>query len=94
MLDLMLPAVSGIEILREIKKLHPKTDVIIITSHASVETAVEALRLGAQDYLDKPFEDLGIVSEVIKRVFEKRRIIEENEHLNQDLKTKNFLISS
>lgn len=85
MLDLMLPDGLGIELLREIKETFPKTDVIIMTSHASLETAVEALRLGASDYLLKPFDDLNVVSHVVRKAFEKRQAAEENERLHQEL---------
>ncbi len=88
MLDLMLPDAHGIDLLREIKTLYPKTDVIIMTSNASVETAVKALRLGATDYLFKPFDDLNVVSHVVGKAFEKRQIADENERLHQKLKTK------
>jgi putative nucleotidyltransferase with HDIG domain len=88
MLDLMLPDAHGIELLREIKTTYPKTDVIIMTSNASIETAVKALRLGASDYLFKPFEDLDVVSHVIRKVLEKRRIANENERLHQELEAK------
>jgi putative nucleotidyltransferase with HDIG domain len=88
MLDIVLPDANGIELLREIKTIYPKTDVIIMTSNASLETALKALRLGAFDYLFKPFEDLDMVSHVVIQAFEKRRITEENERLDQSLKVK------
>jgi putative nucleotidyltransferase with HDIG domain len=94
MLDLVLPDAHGIELLREIKTLHPKTDVIIMTSNASIETAVKALRLGASDYLFKPFDDLNVVSHVIGKVFEKRQIADENERLHQTLKAKSADLES
>ena len=85
MLDLVLPDAHGIDLLREIKTLYPKTDVIIMTSNASIETAVKALRLGASDYLFKPFDDLNVVSHIIGKAFEKRQISDENERLHQKL---------
>ncbi len=88
LLDLMLPGVYGLDVFREISQRNPGTDVIIMTSQASLETAVEALRLGAQDYLAKPFEDLSIVTEVIRKTFDKRRIVEENVRLTESLKVK------
>lgn len=88
LLDLMLPGVYGLDVFREISQRNPGTDVIIMTSQASLETAVEALRLGAQDYLTKPFEDLSIVTEVIKKTFDKRRIVKENARLTESLKAK------
>ncbi len=60
-LDIKMPGgMDGIEVLREIKKLRPKTEVILLTGHASVETSMEGMKLGAFDYLLKPmrFEEL------------------------------------
>ncbi|WP_221249222.1 HD domain-containing phosphohydrolase [Desulfuromonas versatilis] len=73
LLDLVLPDMSGTRVLEEIKRSHPQTDAVLITSHGSMETAVEALRLGAADYLTKPFADLGAVSALVRTTFEKRR---------------------
>jgi response regulator RpfG family c-di-GMP phosphodiesterase len=89
MLDLVLPDMHGIEMLRTIRAAFPKTDVIVMTSNASVETAVEALRLGASDYLFKPFQDLDIVSHVVRKIFEKQQSLAENERLHQELKARN-----
>jgi len=56
LLDLNLPDINGLEVLRQIKKLNEETLVIIMTGYASVESAVEALKLGAYDYIKKPFK--------------------------------------
>ena len=63
--DIKLPDLSGIDVLREVKKINLKTLVILTTAYASVETAVEAMRLGAFNYLIKPFppETLNAVIE-------------------------------
>ena len=55
-LDVKMPGMDGIEALREIKKTHPLIEVIMLTGHATVETAIEGMRLGAYDYLMKPCE--------------------------------------
>ena len=94
LLDLVLPGMHGSRILHEIKRKFPKTDVIMMTSHASVDTAVEALRLGAQDYLTKPFEDLETVLRVVRKTLEKRQLLEDNERLNKELKTKTVELES
>jgi DNA-binding NtrC family response regulator len=61
LLDLVLPGQSGLELLRTIKRQHPDTEVVMMTSHASIDTAVQAMREGAYDYLHKPFEDIDDV---------------------------------
>jgi len=59
-LDIKMPGMDGIETLKEIRRLHPLVEVILLTGHGSVDTAVEGMKLGAFDYLNKPadFEDL------------------------------------
>ncbi|MDY6861546.1 MAG: response regulator [Thermodesulfobacteriota bacterium] len=59
-LDIKMPGMDGIETLREIKKRHPLVEVILLTGHGAVDTAVEGMKLGAFDYINKPadFEDL------------------------------------
>jgi putative two-component system response regulator len=70
-LDIRMPEMSGIELLRAIRKIAPATEVIMITAYASVETATEALRLGAVDYLIKPFE-ISAVRSVVEKGLQKR----------------------
>ncbi|WP_224984234.1 response regulator [Geomonas agri] len=85
MLDVRLPGISGIEVLRAIGDDYAKTDVIIMTSHVPLETAVQALRLGAQDYLFKPFDDLEMVVATVNRAMERRRLMETHDHLVRTL---------
>ncbi len=54
--DLMMPVVGGMEVLREIKRTKPKTSVIIITAFGTIENAVDAIKVGASDYITKPFK--------------------------------------
>lgn len=89
LVDIKLPGMSGIDLLREARTRAPGTDVVTITSYASMETAVEAIRLGARDYLIKPFDQLEIVTRVVNRIFERRRIETENSRLNRELERKN-----
>jgi len=92
--DIRMPEVSGIELLEMIKKFNPKIEVIMMTSHASVETAIKAIRLGAYDYLTKPFEDLDIITTVINRTVEKLKLEIKIKELLSELSTKNDEIQS
>ena len=85
--DLFLPGVSGIDILKSIKENSPATNVILITGHASAETAVEAMKEGAFDYITKPvdFEKLKIL---VAKAVEKSRLVAENLYLRQQLRGK------
>ena len=65
-LDLRLPGMQGMEVLERVKKIEPKTVVIIVTAHGSAESAVEAMSKGAYDYLNKPF-DVDEVRLVIRK---------------------------
>ncbi len=58
--DIVMPGMTGIELLEEIKQLYPETQVIIMTSYASLETAITALRYGAYDYFFKPLISRGV----------------------------------
>jgi len=66
LLDVLMPGRTGIEILRDIKQAKPLTEVILLTGHATVETAIEGLKLGAYDYLMKPMETEVLVEKIHK----------------------------
>jgi len=70
-LDIRMPDMNGIELLAEVKKKAPETEVVMITAYASVDTATNALRNGALDYLIKPF-DISAVKEVVEKGLSKR----------------------
>lgn len=80
--DYKLPKMSGIDLLEIIKKDHPKTEVIMITGYGSIETAVEAMKKGAYDYITKPVND-NEIKIVIKKIVEKMQIVAENEALKE-----------
>jgi two-component system response regulator CpxR len=65
-LDVLMPGLSGIDTLREMKKIRPLTEVIMLTGHATVETAIEGMKLGAFDYLMKPTEIEELVEKITK----------------------------
>ncbi len=72
--DLMMPGINGIEILRKVKKVNSDISVIIITGYATVETAVEAMKEGAYDYLSKPF-NLAEIKITVDRAVERQTLI-------------------
>ncbi len=63
-LDVVMPGISGIETLKEMKSKRPLTEVIMLTGHATVETAIEGMKLGAYDYLKKPADIEDLVTKV------------------------------
>lgn len=85
--DLFLPGVSGIDILKQVKEIHPQTCVILITGNASAETAVEAMKEGAFDYITKPFNFEKLKLQVAKAL-EKSQLVIENQYLRQQLRGK------
>jgi CheY-like chemotaxis protein len=72
LLDLRLPGLDGMEVLRRVSQQLPDLKVIIITAYGSIDLAVEAMKLGAVDFLQKPF-DAGQVREMVRRILEKPR---------------------
>ena len=87
LLDMSLPKMNGLEALSGIKEAKPDLPVIMITAYGSTETAVEALRLGAYDYITKPF-DVDELQLVAERALQQHRVIDENRFLRGELKKK------
>jgi signal transduction histidine kinase len=71
-LDLRMPSMGGIDVLKQIKQIDPDVEVIIVTAYASLETAVQGLRWGAFDYICKPF-DVPHIAELVDRAIKRRR---------------------
>jgi two-component system response regulator PilR (NtrC family) len=84
--DLRMPKVDGLEVLRAARDLSPETAVIVVTAMASTETAVEAMKLGAYDYITKPFK-LDEVNLILKNGLERKRLRDENLYLRRQLET-------
>ena len=83
-LDIMMPKLTGMEVLQRVKETHPDIDVIMITGLNQIDTAVKAMKLGAFDYLPKPF-DPDELEMVVKRAFERRKLLQENVHLKNEV---------
>ncbi len=84
--DIILPGLDGMHLLNEIKHAMPDIEVIMITGHGTMETSVEAVSMGAYDYLLKPFEDIDDISFTVGRAAEKRRLSVNNDKLLHDHK--------
>ena len=82
--DLKMQQIDGLQVLRAAKKLRESPEVILITAFASQNTAIEAMRLGAYDYLIKPFEMDELIMR-INRIIEQKQIHEENIQLREEL---------
>jgi signal transduction histidine kinase len=80
-LDKNLEGMNGIELMRELKRQDPHLEVIIVTGHASLATAIEALQLGAYDYIEKPFLDVGLIVEKTRKAWERRALALTNQRL-------------
>src|SRR4030066_611529 len=85
--DLKMPGIDGMEVLKTFRKKYPDSIIIMITGFSTAETAVEAMKLGAFDYIPKPFTP-DEVSIVVKKALEKRSLLLENIYLRQELREK------
>ncbi len=85
--DLVMPNMSGLEFLEKVKKLLPRSEVAVMTGHGSVETAVQAMKLGAYDYITKPFSPLEELRLFLRRMADKVRLVEENHFLRERMDT-------
>jgi DNA-binding NtrC family response regulator len=80
--DLKLPNLSGVDLLRKMKQMLPRIEVAIMTGHGSIESAVEAMREGAYDYIEKPFR-VERLRQLLQRMSEKVRLVTENQFLRE-----------
>ncbi|WP_422485004.1 sigma-54-dependent transcriptional regulator [Gudongella sp. DL1XJH-153] len=83
-MDLKMPKMNGLEALRKIKEINPKIPVIMITAHGTTDTAVEAMKIGALDYISKPF-DIDELKVVIKKALEYKSLNDEINYLRERL---------
>jgi two-component system response regulator HydG len=83
-LDLRMPGLGGLELLEQLKKERPTLEVVMVTAHGTIEAAVQAMKLGAADFLPKPFK-LDQVSLILERIRRVRHLRVENERLKKEL---------
>lgn len=82
--DLRLPQMEGLDLLREIKSIRPATHVIIMTAYATVESAIKAMKMGAYDYITKPFSSEELIL-ILERLKEFRQVLSENIRLKREI---------
>ena len=85
--DLIMPDMNGVEVLEQVKQINPSISVLMVTAHGTIKSAVDAMRLGAFDYITKPF-DMDEIKVVVKKALERNQLIDENRELRQQLKTR------
>jgi DNA-binding NtrC family response regulator len=76
--DIQMPNLTGLDLLRAVKQRLPEVEVLIMTGYATVETAIEAVRMGAYDYLSKPFENIDRVTLVVTKAAERKALVDQN----------------
>jgi DNA-binding NtrC family response regulator len=88
-MDIMMPNLNGIEALRILKQTQPSPEVIMLTGNATVQTAIEAMKSGAYDYLTKPckIEELDVL---IRKAHERRNLVKENLYMQTRLSRKGY----
>ena len=82
--DLRMPEIDGLRLMETVKARHPDIDFIFITAFATVESAVDAMRKGAIDYITKPLKNLAELRIIVSRVYEKGRLLQENIALKEE----------
>jgi serine phosphatase RsbU (regulator of sigma subunit) len=87
--DLQLPQLSGLEVLRAITKDTPEMPVVVISEAGGLEDVIQALRIGAWDYLTKPIAQLPVLEHAVCRALERSRLIEENKRYREELELAN-----
>jgi two-component system, NtrC family, response regulator HydG len=84
LLDIKMPGMDGLELQRKIREIHPQASVIIMTAYASVETAIEAMKQGAYDYIVKPFEPDDL-EHIVRNALERGQLMAVNRQLRQKI---------
>lgn len=92
--DIRMPGANGMEVLRAAKEASEDTEVIVMTAFSTEDLAIEAVRLGAYDYLKKPIDDLGLFALLVRQILQKQALARENQRLMSDLQHKNTELNS
>ena len=93
LLDLFLGPASGLDVLERIKRERPELEVVVMTGHASIESAVGCIRRGAFDYLEKPFDDVHRVRATVRKAVERRQLVQRNRELEEELRGRDGMAS-
>jgi DNA-binding NtrC family response regulator len=88
LVDLRMPGLDGLAVLRRLAAIQPGLPVVILTAFGSIDTAIEAIRAGAYDYLSKPFR-MEEIRLVVRRALEAQRLLHENRHYREELRERN-----
>jgi len=83
--DLMMPGISGLELMRALKQLLPDVEVVMMTAYGTVEAAVQAMRDGAYDFVEKPLKRMTIVK-TVRKAAERQSLVAENKSLRQEIR--------
>ena len=81
--DLIMPDMNGVEVLKAAKEINPKLSVVMITAHGTIKTAVDAMKLGAFDYITKPF-DMDEIKLIVKNALERSRLLGEKSNSSRN----------
>jgi two-component system response regulator HydG len=88
LVDLLLGSSSGLQLLERMKSLRPEVEVIVMTGHGSIESAVGCIRRGAFDYLEKPFDDVHRIQTTVRKAIERRSLMRRNRELEEELRAR------
>jgi two-component sensor histidine kinase/CheY-like chemotaxis protein len=87
LLDLAMPGMSGLEVLKKVREIRPNLPVVVVSGTGSIPEVINALRLGAWDFITKPIEDMAILLYAMDRALERARLIKENQLHSERLET-------
>ncbi|HEX9051277.1 MAG TPA: sigma-54 dependent transcriptional regulator [Anaeromyxobacter sp.] len=86
LLDIKMPQLSGLELLNAVKHRRPEVEVIMMTGHGTIETALQAVKAGAYDFLTKPFDDVELVARAVAKAAERKHLFDRNRQLETQLR--------